>query len=282
MTTRAAFQFFQEKIHAIYDDGEARSLARIVFEDVFQTKNFQSDGPFSIENQSKLNQLISRLLTNEPLQYILGEADFFGFKFRVNPSVLIPRQETEELVAAALRFLSQLPENQEVRALDIGTGSGCIPIVLKKKMPRLEVWAIEKSHAALDVAAENAARHFTPIRFEQMDFLETQNWSQLPDFQAIISNPPYIPTAEKRLMSPRVLDFEPPEALFVKNEEPLIFYKNIASFAAEKLEKGGALFLECNEFNAHEVLQLVENQGFTSAELINDLAGKERIVQAIL
>lgn len=286
MTILSAFNHFIEKISPIYDSGEARSIARIVFEDVFSITNFQSELSFSTENQQRLIEIETRLLTNEPIQYILGEADFFGLKFKVDKRVLIPRQETEELVAIAIEFLKNSFPNYATRirasALDIGTGSGCIPIAIQKKIPSLYYWAIDKSGPALDLAAENDARHSNRVRFIKMDFLNTETWAEFPDFQLITSNPPYIPTAEKRLMPPRVLDFEPPEALFVDEDDPLIFYRAIATFAAQKLSPGGCLLVECNEFNAQEVGQIFDKiYPFNSIELIKDLSGKNRIVKAI-
>ncbi|MBL7806752.1 MAG: peptide chain release factor N(5)-glutamine methyltransferase, partial [Saprospiraceae bacterium] len=227
-----------------------------------------------------LDRIEARLLQGEPVQYILGEADFFGLKFLVNPSVLIPRQETEELVAWVLEWL---PPLVPLRLIDIGLGSGCIGITLQKKQPAIELWGIDKSEAALETARQNATRLLPgkTVHLLHADILNQLDWAKLPQASVIVSNPPYIPFTEQHLVPEHVAAHEPGMALFVENEDPLLFYRTIAAFAREKLLPGGALFFECNEFNASEVLQLLQDQGFSQVELRKDLAGAERMVMGI-
>ncbi|MEY4904514.1 MAG: hypothetical protein RLZZ292_2329 [Bacteroidota bacterium] len=268
---------FITQLSNIYAEAEAKSLARIVFEDVFQEKEIkkQDNRVFSDENQATLQQITTRLLQHEPLQYILGEADFYGLKFKVTPDVLIPRAETEELVY----WIIQKMRNQNVvHILDIGTGSGCIPITLKKKMPYAEVTAVDISEGALAIATENATRNQVDVAFQQLDILDKKAWINMSHYTVIVSNPPYIPQHEKALMSANVLDFEPHLALFVENDDALIFYETIADFALQHLVRNGYLFFECNEFNAQQVIQLLENKDFTEVTLQKDMSGRDRMV----
>ncbi len=261
-----------------YGSGEARSVARIVFEDTFGTKQ-AANYHFSEEEETRFLAIRQRLLDGEPLQYVLGMADFFGFRFKVNPEVLIPRQETEELVAWAISILKT--QTDHPRVLDIGTGSGIIAVTLAKKCPNAEVWAIDVSAGALALAAENARTLGAHIHFEKNDILDTASWSQLPDFDCIVSNPPYIPRQETTLIPEHVLLHEPHLALFVDDADPLIFYRKIGLFALEKLRPHGALLFECNEFNAGDVGELLDRMGFTGIELRTDLHGADRMVYAV-
>jgi release factor glutamine methyltransferase len=258
-----------------YGAGEATAMARIVFEDVF--------GQPAAFDESQFQAICQRLVAGEPVQYVLGEADFFGLKFKVNPAVLIPRQETEELVAWVLEHLKT---NQLAAAdlLDIGLGSGCIGTTLRRKWPALRLWGLEKSPAALALATENAARLLgepADFRFVLGDILVPADWAQFPALDVVVSNPPYIPQAEKNLMPEHVLAHEPALALFVDDADPLLFYRAIADFSLKKLKSGGALFFECNEFNASNVADLLREKGFQNVELRRDLAGAERMVRGV-
>ncbi|MBL7805591.1 MAG: peptide chain release factor N(5)-glutamine methyltransferase [Saprospiraceae bacterium] len=259
-----------------YGLGEARSIARIVFEDAFGLRN----GPYHLSDQVAEQQFIAirqRLLSGEPVQYVLGEADFFGFKFKVSPDVLIPRQETEELVAWAIEWIKNTP----ARVLDIGTGSGCIAITIAKKCQNAAVFAIDKSESALYIARENAENLSVSVNFSQQDILNENTWSDLPAFDFILSNPPYIPRQEAKLMPRHVLKHEPHLALFVDDGDPLLFYRAIARFARLKLHPGGRLMFECNEFNARQVYELLVEEGFSEVELRKDLSGADRMVNGI-
>lgn len=283
MNTKSARQLIIRQLSTRYGDGEAESIARIVLEDAFGLSGKQQKGDetaWATEDQTKFQHILSRLEGGEPVQYVLGAADFFGLKFRVNPSVLIPRQETEELVACVLEHLKS--ESQVSPALlDIGLGSGCIGVTLKKKYRRLRLYGLEKDPAALDTARENAGRLLgegAGFEFLQGDILNRPDWKKFPALDVIVSNPPYIPFVEKNMIPEHVLAHEPALALFVSDDDPLVFYRCIADFSLEKLKPGGALFFECNEFNAGQVADLLHQKGFTKVQLLKDLAGADRIV----
>ena len=246
---------------------------------------------------TQLTIITQRLLQYEPVQYVLGEADFYGLKFRVNANVLIPRHETEELVYWIIETVKErsrrtmdieyrvnpsdlIPQHLSVSTLlDIGTGSGCIPITIKKKCPEITVHALDVSDGALEVAHENAMLNRVEVAFHLMDILNETRWEELPTFDIIVSNPPYIPMKEKALMPTHVLAFEPSLALFVENDEPLLFYQIICSFAMQKLKKGGLLFFELNEFSGEKVLDWMKQTGFQECELKKDLNGKIRMAK---
>jgi release factor glutamine methyltransferase len=274
------YQNFIQKLQTIQSEGEAQAIARIVFEDVFKLYDFSSEGDFSLENQKRLEEILNRLLKNEPVQYILGEADFYGYKFKVNEHVLIPRQDTEELVFYVKNTIRSFVEKNAISLLDIGTGSGCIPITLKKLFPAMEVHALDVSEGALTVAKMNARNLAAEILFYGKSILEKEEWEGLPNFDIIVSNPPYIPHREAHLMPENVKQFEPHLALFIDDKNPFIFYEMIADFAKQKLNKDGYLFFETNEFNAKEVISMLRNKAFTSVVLEQDMEGKDRMIRA--
>jgi release factor glutamine methyltransferase len=221
-------------------------------------------------------EILSQLKASKPIQYILGETDFYGRTFLVNPAVLIPRPETEELVKWVLDSVSM--SNPSI--LDIGTGSGCIAISLKLEMPEANVVALDISADALTLAKENAALHEATVRFIEKDVLLMQPTDLANTFDVVVSNPPYIALSEKDSMKANVLANEPHLALFVPNTNPLIFYERIASIAQEKLNLSGFLFFEINERFGKEVLELLVKRGFKHVELRQDLGGKDRMVKA--
>jgi release factor glutamine methyltransferase len=278
MTCREAFRDLQTTLTPRYGKGEARSIARIVLEDVFRffqgADRLMGDG--EVDHFEKIK---SRLLEGEPVQYVLGQADFYGFKFLVNPHVLIPRQETEELVYWIHHTIKKEFPGQKLQLLDIGTGTGCIPITLRKINPQLSVAALDVSKQALEVSRENARRLEVSVTFYQIDILREATWAHLPVYDLIVSNPPYIPKKERPLMDPHVLEHEPPLALFVEDEDPLLFYKTITLFAKKHLKKGGYLFFETNAFNAKEVGAFMEKNGFTFIRIEKDLHGKDRMIR---
>ncbi len=277
MTIADALARLTETLTPIYGSGETRSLVRIVAEDVFGTSNLQHNKVLSETDEAYFTEIQMQLLSGKPLQYVLGKADFYGYVFHVNEHVLIPRLDTEELVHL---ILETLPKNKGLSGLDIGTGSGCIPIVLKKKRPNWDVHALDVSHQALIVAEKNAQDLSTTISFHHLDILDKKIWADLPTFDFIVSNPPYIPEKEKDLVPRFVKEFEPGLALFVKDEDPLKFYRTIAHFAQKHLSPGGQLFYETNEFNADKVVELLEEKGFKKVALIKDMSGKDRMVSA--
>lgn len=272
-----------DQLTPVYGAGEAASIARIVLEDAFQLRPGQLAS--SLLNDSQvihLQEIIHRLLAGEPVQYVLRVAQFYGLNFEVGPAVLIPRQETEELVAWILEFI-KLKKMVAPTILDIGLGSGCMGITLKSKRRDIQLWGLEKSPEALIIAQRNAERLLgkDQYQFLEQDVLDSTKWTQLPDCEIIVSNPPYIPHQEINHVSAEVYRFEPAMALFVENEDPLIFYREISALAWEKLKSGGALFFECNTFSANAVLDLVAKTGFQQTELRKDLAGADRMVVAI-
>lgn len=282
MNIKNTYQNFTKKLQTVYSEGEANAVARIVFEDAFKLYDFSSERDFSLENQNRLEEILNRLLKNEPIQYIFGEADFYGYKFKVNEHVLIPRQDTEEVVFYVKNTIRSFVRKNEITLLDIGTGSGCIPITLKKLFPKMEVHALDVSQDALNMAKENAENLETEIVFYQKNILEKAAWERLPNFDIIVSNPPYIPHREAHHMPENVKQFEPHLALFIDDENPLIFYEMIADFAKQKLNKDGYLFFETNEFNAKEVQSMLRNKTFTSVVLEQDMEGKNRMIRAQL
>ena len=226
------------------------------------------------------SQYLERLKNHEPIQYILGETEFYGLKFKVNPSVLIPRPETEELVEWVKPphpprggFLSGTPT-----LLDVGTGSGCIAVALKKKFPSANVSAMDISPEALALAKENAALNEVNIEFIQDDILHPAATDRKWD--VIVSNPPYIPASEQRYLHKNVTDFEPHLALFVQDNDPLIFYRKIAEFALSHLTAGGRLYVEIHQSLGRQCCQLLESMGFQSVELRKDLSGNDRMISS--
>ena len=226
------------------------------------------------------SQYLERLKNHEPIQYILGDTEFYGLKFKVNPSVLIPRPETEELVEWVKPphppkggFLSGTPT-----LLDVGTGSGCIAVALKKKFPSANVSAMDISPEALALAKENAALNEVNIEFIQDDILHPAATDRKWD--VIVSNPPYIPASEQRYLHKNVTDFEPHLALFVQDNDPLIFYRKIAEFALSHLTAGGRLYVEIHQSLGRQCCQLLESMGFQSVELRKDLSGNDRMISS--
>ena len=228
-----------------------------------------ADMDISSDVSDRLRQIISDLKTNKPIQHIVGETEFYGLKFKVNEHTLIPRPETEELVQWIL-------EHEFTSALDIGTGSGCIPIALKKNKDA-EITAIDMSESALWVAKENAKMNEVEINFLLQDILKT---TTLPKVDVIISNPPYLLVKEKELMLANVLDNEPHLALFVPNNNPLLFYKKISDLAFKSLSKNGLLFFEINERFGKETVGILKSIGFVDIELKKDINDKNRMIKA--
>jgi release factor glutamine methyltransferase len=297
LTIQEAKKELNDNLIALYGAGEAAAMCRYVFDDYFNVKaTAQQNEIFEHFLFDDFKTIQKRLLAGEPVQYVVGFAWFYGLKFKVNNSVLIPRPETEELVEWVLSTIENLQfirDNKEERKspssnpksqiaiLDIGTGSGCIPVTLKVKNPALQVTAIDVSESALITASRNAFRHNADIDFKRIDILNKSEWAQLADYQIIISNPPYIPMSEKQLMHDNVTQYEPHLALFVEDHNPLIFYDTIVDFALEKFENTeGYLFFECNEFNAQEVVTLLRKKGFNNIILKQDMSGKDRMVRA--
>ena len=226
----------------------------------------------------KWNAILVDLQQEKPIQYITGEAWFYGLQFEVNENTLIPRPETEELVEFILKETSnfQLPASS-LNILDIGTGTGCIPISLKANLPQANVSAIDVSEQALEVAKRNAISNKVEINFIQTNILEVEDLNQ--HFDIIVSNPPYVRNLEKEEIKKNVLDYEPHLALFVEDTDALLFYRKIAQLALKKLTPNGLLFFEINQYLGKETVELLENLGFKNIELKKDIYGNDRMIR---
>ena len=238
------------------------------------------DALLSEPQLERYTQCKEELLHGRPTQYVLGHAWFCDMRFQVNEHVLIPRPETEELVMEVKKMYAEIPSQRDhlFKMVDIGTGSGCIAIALKKYFPDWDVWAVDKSNGALAIAKTNAVLLDTAIHFVASDILKEAKTDHLPAFDLIISNPPYIPVEDKKDMDDRVLDHEPHEALFVTDDDPLQFYKAIIAFSDHHLLRGGMLFFETHELYAQEIAALLEENGFENIAVKKDFQEKERIV----
>lgn len=270
--------FIKSELKDLYSPDEISSLTRLILEkefavpfaDILACKfNHLSDA-----EMQKLTEIVGKLKNSEPIQYILGESDFFGLAFYVNGSVLIPRPETEELV----QWVLESAENKPMKILDIGTGSGCIAVTLAKKLPSAEVHAWDISEDALEVARKNAERNGVKVIFVKRDMLLEPVSDE--KFDIIVSNPPYVTEVEKTEMQENVLNFEPHLALFVPDDNALVFYEKIADFALTNLNKGGQLFFEINRAKGADIARLLEEKGFKNIELRKDISGNERMVMA--
>ena len=266
------YREFWQPLTARYDEGEAKAITRMVAEVRYGLTHADVlAGRMETVEEQQLQQLQQRLLADEPVQYVLGEAQFLGRWFHVEPGVLIPRPETEELVQHVLACTQ--PTSWQGTILDIGTGSGCIPIYLAKKLPDCLFSAIDISDDALGTARSNAERHGCIINFIKADILDYQTSAM---FDIIVSNPPYVLESEKAFMQPNVLDYEPDTALFVPDDDPLKFYRAICKFAVEHLNDGGKLYFEINEKYGQETAELMRFCGFGEVKVMQDLFGKDR------
>lgn len=278
MTIKEAFLRSCQEISRLYDEREAESVVKIIFEDIFGIKQIHSAAEFSQNHFDRLTEMKQRLLNGEPVQYILGKADFFGYQFTVNPHVLIPRAETEEMVSWILKTLTSNDTPQQV--LDIGTGSGCISITLKLKSPGLKVYAIDISAEAVMTARANAEKLGADVTFETDDIFDPDISSKLGKYKTIISNPPYIPYQERTSMASRVVDYEPELALFIPTADPLYFVKRIAIVSMRHLEENGYLFLELHPGYAVCCKEMLQTAGFRHVEIRKDMSGKDRMIRA--
>lgn len=270
-------------MYDIYDNREAANIADWVMEYVTGWKKIDrvvnKQVPLNSNDYALVQTITSQLLAHRPVQYVLGEAWFYGLKFFVDESVLIPRPETEELVEW---ILADAKNNNlaDQRLMDIGTGSGCIPVSLKKNLPSSKVIAIDISDAALKVAANNAITNEVEVEFLKVDMLQEEQWDQLPAVDVLISNPPYITRSETRLIAKHVLDYEPSLALFVQDEDPLLFYRKIAELGQQHLDENGKIYLEINERFGEQTVQLFLKHNYQEVILKKDMQGKDRMIRA--
>ncbi len=285
MTIKEIYRDYLVQLQPIYSANEAMVITDWVFEKVAclhrsdQIKNPQQT--LAPEITTQLESCLSDLLQHKPVQYVVGEAWFYKMKLIVNEQVLIPRPETEELVQLVVDYCGKekkLPSisGDRISILDIGTGSGCIAIAIKKNLPTTMVYAIDVSKGALLVAKENALLQKAEIDFIEIDFLNETNWNQLPKVDIIISNPPYIPLNEKKILDKNVTQFEPHKALFVKDSAPFIFYEKIAIFGKTHLLNNGTIFVEIHEEYAKQTAAIFEND--YQVEIKKDIFGKQRML----
>lgn len=284
MTTEKAYIDFVKNLEIIYDEREADNIADWVFEKVTGSKRLERrlDRNNELEEIyfTQLQNLLQELLKHKPVQYVLQEAWFYKRKFFVDENVLIPRPETEELVEWIINDVGLNSHySKPTNIIDIGTGSGCIPISLKKELLHSNISAIDISEKALEIAKENASVLNALIDFFQIDFLKETEWNQIGKYDVIVSNPPYIPIKEKKILAKNVTEFEPAIALFVDNNDPFIFYKKIAKFAKRHLIENGNIYVEIHEDYANGVKNIFENEGF-QPEIKKDIYGKERMIKA--
>jgi release factor glutamine methyltransferase len=279
MTIKDLYRNFLVQLQKIYSLGEATAITDWVFEKMASLKRtdiLKDPGKEISAASDKLIQgALEELLLHKPVQYVLGEAWFYHMKLKVNEHVLIPRPETEELVEQLIK--DRKSKLTDPAILDIGTGSGCIPIAIKKNLPTAKLTGIDISEDAVALAKENAALHHAHISFTVMDFLDESTWPPLALFDIIISNPPYIPLHEKEKLGKNVTAFEPHLALFVPNQSPLIFYEKIAAFGREHLLPNGKIYVETHEDHANEAAALFRNH-YQTVMIKKDMYGKDRML----
>jgi len=311
---QAIFSYIKEQLRDYYPESEIKSFYYLIMKSVCrldkQSVLLGKDTQISPDEKRFIEKIIEDLKKFRPIQYILGETEFYGYKFKVNEQVLIPRPETEELVERVLTFArhcegearSNLPPPQPLptkggeldcftpfamtknsashRVLDVGTGSGCIAVILAKFLTGAEVYATDISEKALEVALENALDNQVTVQFIRHDIFE--DWPEyLPErWDIIVSNPPYVTPGEKKIMSKNVLDYEPHQALFVPMENPLLFYERIADISLEHLKENGRLYFETSAVHGKEAMEMLKEKGFGNVRLFQDMAGRDRVLTA--
>jgi release factor glutamine methyltransferase len=271
--------FFQNGLLGYYPKEEINTFFYRICEQHLDYKridvSLKSETLISPKTFEYFETIISRLLTYEPIQYILGTTSFFGLEFKVDSNVLIPRPETEELVAWILK---QTDSSQSLKILDIGTGSGCIAISLVKHLPNVEIYALDVSPKALEIAEFNAQQNAVKLNMIKANVLD---WKPTDlSFDLIVSNPPYVREIEKERMAPNVLEHEPHLALFVENDNPLVFYRAIVELGKQTLKKQGQLYFEINEYLGKETQALFSSDTFEDVQLKSDIFGKHRMICA--
>jgi release factor glutamine methyltransferase len=280
---------FHKELDTIYGRDEVASFFYLSIEHQLKIAKIQLqlEPEFTLTNNETdvFFSILEDLKQQKPIQYILGETEFYGLNFKVNENVLIPRPETEELVDWIIKgSKSKVQSSNTFNILDIGTGSGCMAISLAKHLPEAQVFAVDISESALKIAKENADRNEVQVEFIKADILESSLWEdvvlrQMDFFDIIVSNPPYVRELEKREIKPNVLDNEPHLALFVENSNPLIFYKAITDFAVDKLKSNGSLYFEINQYLGQETKKLLVGAEFKDIQLRKDLNGNDRMLK---
>jgi len=281
---------FIQKLSPIYDAGEAESFFYLILEEKKQLKRIDlalnPDLTFSNDEIQLWNSILEQLKKEIPIQYLLGKTSFYGLDFEVNPAVLIPRPETEELVEWIISYNQIHKSTNPLRVLDVGTGSGCIAISLANNIPNAQVFAIDVSETALSTAKKNAEINEVNVTFIQKNILEVVSLSAVEGlnhkFDIMVSNPPYVRELEKQEIKKNVLDNEPHLALFVEDNDALLFYKKIAELAQKSLSQNGKLFFEINQYLGKEMIDLLEKMNFKNIELRKDIYGNDRMIKVEL
>ena len=271
---------FAKQLSSIYDVGEVESFFFIILENKHQLKRIDLALDINLEFSEieikTWNEILEKLKQQIPLQYILGTTSFYDLEFEVNNDVLIPRPETEELVAWILSNKEMTESKHQIKILDIGTGSGCIAISLAKNISNAEVFAIDVSEKALAIAKKNASTNKVKVIFIEENILNTESLHQT--FDVIVSNPPYVRNLEKQEINKNVLDYEPHLALFVEDDDALLFYRKIAYLAQKNLSENGQLYFEINQYLGKQMIELLQEKGFKNIELKKDIYGNDRMI----
>ena len=279
MTVKAFKDQFYKRLETIHPRQEIESFFRILAEEYLAMRSVEvllnPDKEIEAQKLEELLEVQRRLVLSEPLQYILGQTEFYGLNFKLNKAVLIPRPETEELVEW---IIADTNHSDDCTVLDIGTGSGCIAVSLAAHLPNAKIDALDVSHQALKLAKGNASLNKTQVHFKIQNILETESLEK--QYDVIVSNPPYVRHQEKEEIHPNVLHFEPHLALFVADDDALIFYKKITELAKQALKPNGTLYVEINQYLARETQNLFIDLGFSNIELRKDFAGKPRMIKA--
>jgi len=274
--------YYAQQLFKIYDERETETFIFMLLEEYAGiSKSEIIINPELTINESELLNIhfaVKDLKNFKPIQYILGKTEFFGIPILVNPDVLIPRPETEELVDWVIQDANK---DKQSSILDVGTGSGCIAIALKNALPKATIHAIDNSSKALEIANQNALMNQADIKFSQLDFLEKKDWNNLGQYDIVISNPPYVRHMEKVEMKKNVLNYEPESTLYVDDNNPLIFYKSIAEFGLDHLKINGSLYCEINQYLSKETVKLFGSYGFKDIQLKKDFRRNNRFVKAV-
>lgn len=297
MKIAEAERYIKEALTGIYEESEARNIAGLAIEHATSLSKadrlLKKDWALSARQLEQLQQDLQRLQQHEPIQYVMNKAWFYGMELFVDNAVLIPRPETEELVewivkdvgASGMDVFERKPmeadETTTLKILDVGSGSGCLALALKKAMPKAEVWGCDISEAALTVARRNGSALDIRVDFQGMNFLDPAQQKQLPTVDIVVSNPPYIPLSGIDSMNPNVVAHEPHTALFVPENDALVFYRALAHFGKHRLHENGRIYMEIHEELGMEVMTFFQQQGYHPVELRKDMQGKDRMVKAV-
>lgn len=288
MRLRGILDKYHKELDAIFGKQEVDAFFNVLIEHYLKLKRIhlvlEPEHEVNKAEEQQLIEALNELKLEKPLQYIVGETEFYGLPFKVNEHTLIPRPETEELVDWIISSYSEENEASNIKILDIGTGTGCIAITLAKNLPKAKVFALDVSENALKKATENAELNDVEVEFIHNDILKpryAEVVSATHSFDVIVSNPPYVRNLEKVEIKPNVLNNEPHLALFVDDENPLQFYKAICEFAQLNLKEGGILYFEINEYLGNEMILLLQDFGFKKIELKKDMFGKNRMIKGV-